>query len=191
MMDEKGKNVIVIIVSLIIAIIFGYVVMYIKTPTVKEEPENNTTIVDFNIENLNFSNYLYDVDGNSENETSAIIKDSVVYLTINENEYALNNFGNPICVRVEHAIKDKEFNVIYVLSTNKLYYITDIEYESALEAKLKPVFNEVEINDPIAIAIISEYDSKTEYRYPTIYVKTKDDKMYVSRFGSEFSEYEK
>ena len=63
-MDEKGRNVIIVIVALIIAIIFGYVIMYIKTPSVEEEPiENNTTVVDVDMDNLNFSHYLYDIDG--------------------------------------------------------------------------------------------------------------------------------
>lgn len=190
-MDEKGKNFIIICVCLIIAVIFGYVIMYIKTPTVKEEPENNTTVVDLNLEELNFSNYLYDVDGNSEEETSAKIMNSSVYLTIDGTEYTLNNFGNPISVRVEHAIKDGEYNVIYVLTTNKLYYITDKEYKDAMNAKLSAVFSEVKIDNPEAIAIVSEYDSKTDYRYPTVYLKTKDGKIYVSKFGSEFSEYGK
>ena len=190
-MDEKGKNFIVVCVCLIIAVIFGYVIMYIKTPTVKEEPENNTTEVDLNLNELNFSNYLYDVDGNSEEETSAKIMNNVVYLNINGVEYTQNNFGNPISVRVEHAIKDGEYNVIYVLSTNKLYYTTDKEYKEAIDAKISAVFTEVKIDNPEAIAIISEYDSKTDYRYPTVYLKTKDGQIYVSKFGKDFEEYKK
>ncbi len=43
-MDEKGRNIIVVIVALIIAIAFGYVIMYIKTPTVKDDLPQNKTI---------------------------------------------------------------------------------------------------------------------------------------------------
>ena len=94
-MDEKGKNIIIVLVALIVATAFGYVVMYIKTPTVKEElPQNNTKKEDIDIDSLNFSHFLYDVDGNSTNETSAKIMNSTVFLYINDNEYTLNNFGN-------------------------------------------------------------------------------------------------
>jgi hypothetical protein len=165
--------------------------MYIKTPSVEEEPiENNTTVEDVDMDNLNFSHYLYDIDGNLENETSAKIMNSNVYLTINGNEHVLNNFGNPISVRVEHAITEDEFNMVYVLTTNKLYYIKDVEYESTANSKLRASFTEVPVEDPIAIAIVNEYDSKTDYRYPTVYLKTKDDSIYISRFGSEFTKYE-
>ena len=64
--------------------------------TPQEPIENNTTVVDVDMDNLNFSHYLYDIDGNLENETSAKIMNSNVYLTINGNEHVLNNFGNPI-----------------------------------------------------------------------------------------------
>ncbi len=190
-MDEKGRNVIIVIVALIIAIIFGYVIMYIKTPSVEEKPiENNTTVEDVDMDTLNFSHYLYDIDGNLENETSAKIMNSNVYLTINGNEHVLNNFGNPISVRVEHAITEEEFNMVYVLTTNKLYYIKDTEYESTANSKLRAAFTEVPVEDPVALAIVNEYDSKTDYRYPTVYLKTKDDSIYISRFGSDFTKYE-
>ena len=188
-MNEKGKNIVIIISTLIIATIFGYIIMYLKTPSVREEEINETEEKDFNLEDLNFSNYLYDVDGNLENETSARIMNNNVYLNINGTEYTLNNFGNPLSVRIEHAVKDTEYNVIYVLTPNKLYYMNDVEYESAINSNLLPVFNEVKIDNPEAIAIVSEYDSKTDYRYPTVYLKTKDGKLYISRFGNEFSEY--
>jgi uncharacterized membrane-anchored protein YhcB (DUF1043 family) len=45
-MNEKGNNIVVIFISLIVAILLGYVVMYIKTPTVKEEPEENKVVED-------------------------------------------------------------------------------------------------------------------------------------------------
>jgi hypothetical protein len=115
---------------------------------------------------------------------------SNVYLTINGNEYTLNNFGNPVSVRVEHAVKDTEFNMIYVLTTNKLYYLSDVEYEGAIASKMSPVFNECDIENPISMAIVNDYDSETGYNYPTVYLKTKD-KMYVSKFGDEFVEYKK
>jgi len=189
-MDEKGKNIIIVIVALIVAIAFGYVVMYIKTPTVKEELPQNKTVENLDIDTLNFSHYLYDVDGNSVNETTAKIMNSNVYLTINGNEYTLNNFGNPVSVRVEHAVKDTEFNMIYVLTTNKLYYLSDVEYEGAIASKMSPVFNECDIENPISMAIVNDYDSETGYNYPTVYLKTKD-KLYVSKFGDEFVEYKK
>ncbi len=189
-MDEKGKNIVIVIVCLIVAIIFGYVIMYIKTPVVVEE-EINETKEDINIDNLNFSNYSYDIDGNEENETYAKITDSVVYLTINKNEYTLNNFGNPVSVRIEHAIKDEEYNVIYVLTTKKLYYLSDKEYESAVNSKVNPIFNEAKVDNPTSMAIVSEFDSKTGYRYPTVYLKTKDNKIYVSKFGNDFEEYKR
>ena len=103
-MNEKGNNIVVIFISLIVAILLGYVVMYIKTPTVKEEPEENKVVEDITIDELVFSNYLYDVDGNDTNETSAKIANSKVYLTINGNEYILNGFGNPVSVRIEHVV---------------------------------------------------------------------------------------
>lgn len=190
-MDEKGRNVIIIIVALIIAIAFGYVVMYIKTPTVVDEVPQNKTVEDLNIDSLNFEHYLYDVDGNSTNETSAKIMNNNVYLYIDDNEYILNNFGNPVSVRVEHAIKDTEFNVIFVLTPNKLYYLSDVEYEGAINSKKSPVFNECEIENPVSMAIINEIDSDTDYKYPTVYLKTADKKIYVSKFGNEFVEYKK
>ena len=190
-MDEKGRNIIVVIVALIIAIAFGYVIMYIKTPTVKDDIPQNKTVEDIDIDSLNFSNYLYDVDGNGTNETSAKISNSNVYLYIDDNEYVLNNFGNPISVRVEHAIKDTEFNMIYVLTNNKMYYLSDVEYESAINSKLSPVFNDSGIENPVSMAIINEYDGETNYKYPTVYIKTLDDKLYVSKFGNDFVEYEK
>ena len=81
--------------------------------------------------------------------------------------------------------------MIYVLTTNKLFYLSDIEYEGAVLAKKQPIFNEVKIDDPIAIATVNEYDLDTNYRYPTVYVKTKDEKIYVSKFGKDFEEYKK
>ena len=191
-MDEKGKNIIIVLVALIVATAFGYVVMYIKTPTVKEElPQNNTKKEDIDIDSLNFSHFLYDVDGNSTNETSAKIMNSTVFLYINDNEYTLNNFGNPVSVRIEHAIKDEEFNMIYVLTPNQLYYLSDIEYENAINSKRSPVFNEANIENPIEMATINEYDSETNYRYPTVYLKTSDNKLYVSKQGKEFELYKK
>lgn len=189
-MDEKGKNIVIVLVTLIIAVIFGYVIMYIKTPSVKEEPvKNETPVKETDIDSLNFDNYLYDLDGDFEHETSAKISNSNVYLTINGVEYTLNNFGNPLSVRVEHAVKEGEFNVVYVLTPNRLYYITDTDYENAVNNKLLPVFTEVKIDNPVALAIVSEYDSKTDYRYPTVYLKTEDEKIYISRFGNDFTEY--
>ena len=191
-MDEKGKSVVTVVVCLIIAVIFGYIIMYIKTPTVKEEPqETNTTIKDFTIDELVFSDYLYDVDGNDTNETSAKISNSKVFLTINGNEYILNSFGNPVSVRIEHVIKEEEYNMIYVLTTDKLYYLSDIEYEGAINSKKQALFNEANIENPKSIAIINEFDSETNYRFPTVFIKTSDEKIYVSKFGEEFKEYKK
>ncbi len=190
-MNEKGNNIVVIFISLIVAILLGYVVMYIKTPTVKEEPEENKVVEDITIDELVFSNYLYDVDGNDTNETSAKIANSKVYLTINGNEYILNGFGNPVSVRIEHVVKEEEYNMIYVLSTNKLYYLSDVEYEGAINAKKQAIFNEVNIDNPAAIATVNEYDLETNYRYPTLYIKDTDGKIFVSKFGKDFEEYNK
>ncbi len=191
-MNEKGKNVVTVVVCLVIAIIFGYIIMYIKTPAVKEEPqETNKTVKDITIDELVFSDYLYDVDGNDTNETSAKISNSKVFLTINGKEYILNSFGNPVSVRIEHVIKEEEYNMIYVLTTDKLYYLSDIEYEGAINSKKQAIFQEANIENPKSIAIINEFDSETNYRYPTVFIKTDDGKIYISKFGEEFKEYKK
>ncbi len=184
-MDEKGKSVVIVATSFIIAIILGYTIMYIKSPR-NIINENNTTIDKNDKDELNFNNFLYDIDGNDDKNTSIKVSNGAIYLKIDKNEYIIKDYKNVTSVRVAHSSKDPECNIIYILSDNRLYYVTDTEFEIKKKNKVKKIFEEVPIEDVESFAIISETDEENGYKYPAVYLKIKSGKVFVSHFGSEF-----
>ena len=201
-MSEKSKNIVVLVVSFVLAMFLGYIIMYIKSPGKK----NNTDISNKTVEEINYSNYLYDIDGDNKHSTSAkILSDKSIFLLINNKEYTISNLKDPQSVRICNTTKNGGYNIIYILSDGKLYYVSDNEYIERISIPPKTtkdkkgrtkktyvqVFDEAPFNDVVAFSVISDYDSETGYKYPTVYLKTEDESVYVSRFGKSYKKLEK
>ena len=202
-MDEKNKNIVILVISFILAIIFGYIIMYIKSPNRGKyrnlEPYNSSK------NGINFANYLYDLDGDNESSTSVkILNDKSLYIVINNKEYSYTGFENPISVRVSHTNKGGGYNIIYILSDDKVYYVKDIEYDNRVNNSIKitknkkgktvktvkPVFDVLPYENIKSISVISDYDVDTGIKYPTVYLKNNDNEIFISKLGSSFTKFE-
>jgi hypothetical protein len=201
-MNEKSKNIVVLVISFVFAMFLGYIIMYIKTPS----KNNSTDISNKTVEEINYSNYLYDIDGDNKHSTSAkILSDNSIFLLINNKEYTISNLKEPQSVRVCNTTKDGGYNMIYILSDGKLYYVSDTEYINRINIPPKTtkdkkgrtkktnvqVFDEAPFNNIVAFSVISDYDSDSGYKYPTVYLKTDDGNIYVSKFGRTYKQLEK
>lgn len=184
-MNDRTKNIIIIVITSIVSIFLGYAIMYIKTPNdvVAEKQIKDEKL---NIKSINFSDYLYDVDGDDNRSISVKVLNQKAFIGINEKEFPINNYEKVKSVRVEHTTKDEGYNIIYILSNSLLYYITDLEYMEAIEKRANPEFKLVDLENIISIATMVEYSEEYEYKYPTVYAKTYDGKIYYSKFNEEF-----
>ena len=203
-MDEKNKDIVILVISFVLAILFGYIIMYIKSPN--KIDINTIGVYNASKTDINFTNYLYDLDGDNDSSTSVkILNDKSLYIVINGKEFSYKDFSDPISVRVCHSTKNGGYNIIYVLNEDKVYFVKDIEFEERVNTSVKktknkkgktvvtknPVFDEVPLDNIKAISVISDFDKDSGNKHPTIYLKNKDDVIYVSKMGSGFTKLEK
>ena len=94
-MNDRAKNIIIIVITSIVSIFLGYAIMYIKTPNdvVAEKQIKDEKL---NIKSINFSDYLYDVDGDDNRSISVKVLNQKAFIGINEKEFPINNYEKVI-----------------------------------------------------------------------------------------------
>lgn len=192
---NKGKVFTIIIVILMASIAVGYTATGCilrnenKDGNVLTSSENSINSK-YNkiLSKLNFTNSFSSSDGKDENNiTTGGINDINIFVRTNNHYYEFNCIEKPVSVRVEYN-ENEEYNYLYVLnSVGDVYKFKDTDLIKVIDNDYCTIIKKINISNILNIATTDENISLLE-KYPALYVKRNDGKIYVSEFDKDFVE---
>lgn len=188
--SNKLVNLSIVLSVLLISIGIGYTLMGIKTRNKKNTDNIVISKETIDKDTLNFSDYLYDIDGNEVGyEVSGKIIDDKLVIYINEEEYVIDEIISPKSIRIDYCEEGDGYNVIYVVNdSGYVYQLKDIELIKHYGNKAYILAKKLDIENAVAISTVMENDLTKGYKYPALCVKLSDGSIYVSKYNEEFYE---